>query len=89
MKYYRKVNFVEAIPWTGCNPAQVKEFAKEQPVKFENDDVILFTPNGSVSAHRGDWICRDAMGFLYPCSDTIFRRTYYVGDGAFDMCIET
>lgn len=83
MRYQRKINYVDAVRYTGDNWLEIREFVGFKPL----GDVIpthrfgpiqIWTPNGPVDAHPGDWICRDAAGKYYPCSDDIFRATYYV-----------
>ena len=83
-RYLRKVNYVEAVRWTGDNRTEIEEFTKSNPgEKFWDfiDGISIKTPNGRVTAKKGDWICKDMMGMLYPCSDDVFRQTYHVEDG--------
>ena len=83
-KYMRKVNYVEAVRWTGENRIEIDEFTQSNPGEIFwdfIDGISIKTPNGRVTAKKGDWICKDMMGKLYPCSDDVFRQTYHVGDG--------
>lgn len=85
MRYQRKINYVDAVHYTGENWLEIREFVGFKPLgdvipthKF--GPIQITTPNGPVDAHPGDWICRDAAGKYYPCSDDIFRATYYVDE---------
>lgn len=79
MRYMRKINYVDAVRWTGENKDEVEKFANEEieTTVFDRDSIVLTTPNGQVIAEKGDWICKDAIGKLYPCNSAVFRRTYY------------
>ena len=89
MRYTRKVLYVDAVRYTGDNWSEIREFVGFTPLgdvipthKF--GPIQIRTPNGSVDANPGDWVCRDTMGKYYPCSDDIFRATYYVEDEEYD-----
>jgi hypothetical protein len=82
-RYMRKVNYVEAVRWTGDNRTEIDEFTQSNPGEIFwdfIDGISIKTPNGRVTAKKGDWICKDMMGKLYPCSDDVFRQTYHVED---------
>ena len=89
MRYKRKINYVDAVRWTGENKEEVEKFANGEieATDFEGDYYILTTPNGKVIAEKGDWICKDSIGKLYPCSPEVFRMTYAV-DTDYEIPIE-
>ena len=80
MRYKRKINYVDAVRWTGENKEDVKRFANGEIElsDFDRDSIVITTPNGQVIAEKGDWICKDSMGKLYPCNSEVFRMTYVV-----------
>lgn len=82
MRYKRKVDYVDAVRWTGENKEEIEQFANGeiQLSDFDRDVIVITTPNGQVIADKGDWICKDAIGKLYPCSPKVFRMTYVVDD---------
>jgi hypothetical protein len=83
MRYQRKINYVDAVRYTGDNWSEIRKFVPWTPAgdimyAHEFEPIRIRTPNGYVQAHPGDWICRDVAGKYYPCADDIFRATYYV-----------
>ena len=80
MRYKRRINYIDAVRWTGENKDEIEKFANGEIVTEDivRDNIVLTTPNGKVMAKKGDWICRDAMGKLYPCNSEVFRVTYVV-----------
>lgn len=42
----------------------------------EAGSVLIATLEGTMEAFPGDWIIRGVEGELYPCKDSIFRKTY-------------
>ena len=78
MRYKRKVDYVDAVRWTGENKEEVERFANGEIElsDFDRDYIVLTTPNGEVMAEKGDWICKDSLGKLYPCNSAVFRMTY-------------
>ena len=89
MRYKRKVDYVDAVRWTGENKEEVERFANGEIElsDFDRDYIVITTPNGRVMAEKGDWICKDAIGKLYPCSPEVFRMTYAV-DTDYEIPIE-
>ncbi len=88
MRYQRKINYVDAIQFTGDNWKQLEEFVGEENINGYMEDIhskevkrySIKTPNGSGGVSRGDWVCRDVKGGVYPCTDEVFRATYYVDE---------
>lgn len=83
MRYQRKINYVDAVQYTGENWLEIREFVEFKPLgdvipthKF--GPIHIYTPNGHLFANPGDWICRDVAGKYYPCKDDIFREIYCV-----------
>ena len=79
---------VEAIQWTGDNPAAVRAFTgTHQPDPNRSGNHMVFTTqsghgelyvaaNGAwLGIEVGEWIIRDSRGF-YPCKSDIFDATY-------------
>ena len=89
MRYQRRINYVDAVRWTGENKDEVEKFANGEIElsDFDRDYIVITTPNGRVMAEKGDWICKDGIGKLYPCSPEVFRLTYAV-DTDYEIPIE-
>ena len=75
MRYKRRINYVDAVRWTGQNKEEIEKFGnctlsnEDLGEEFREDYILITTPNGRVMANKGDWICKDICGKLYPCSD--------------------
>lgn len=80
MRYKRRIDYVDAVRWTGENKEEVEKFANGEVEisDFDRECIVITTPNGQVIAEKGDWICKDAIGKLYPCNPVVFRMTYIV-----------
>lgn len=89
MRYKRRINYVDAVRWTGENKGEVERFANGEIElsDFDRDYIVITTPNGKVMAEKGDWICKDSIGKLYPCNPAVFRMTYAV-DMDYEIPIE-
>jgi hypothetical protein len=65
-----------------CDFAGVGKLSEGKPEGFNpngNPDEIglrIPTLEGVMEATEGDWIIRGVEGELYPCKDSIFRKTY-------------
>lgn len=89
MRYKRRINYVDAVRWTGENKDEVEKFVNGEIVAddIDRDYIVITTPNGKVMAEKGDWICKDSIGKLYPCNSAVFRTTYAV-DTDYEIPIE-
>lgn len=86
-KFRKKPVEVEAIQWTGSNPAAVRAFTGDHRPTPDSGTHMVFTAqsghgelyvaanNAWVDIEVGEWIIRDARGF-YPCKPDIFAATY-------------
>lgn len=78
---------VQAIQWTGSNPAAVRAFTGEHcphpnggthmvfTVQSGHGELFVAANNAWVDIEIGEWVIRDARGF-YPCKPDIFAVTY-------------
>ncbi len=76
----------EAIEFTGKSPEFDKWFSSmeeyERHVEADGGVFKIFTLEGVMEAHPGDWIIRGVKGEHYPCKPDIFEATYdQVDDG--------
>lgn len=85
-KFRKKPVEVEAIQWTGKNPAAVRAFTGMHQIGNGGEHFVFTTQAGHgelfVAANGawldieiGEWVLRDARGF-YPCKPDIFEQTY-------------
>lgn len=60
--------------------AERHEPSSVSPVDYPNSDgtdhLVIHTLEGMMLVAWGDWIVRGVDGELYPCKDSIFRKTY-------------
>lgn len=85
-KFRKKPVEIEAIQWTGKNPAAVRAFTGMHKLPNGGDHFVFTTQSGHgelfVAANGawldievGEWVIQDARGF-YPCKPDIFEKTY-------------
>ena len=57
---------------------------RKKPVVVEarmlTEDQLVGTAEGVMHGRTGDWLIRGVEGELYPCKDSVFRRTYEAVD---------
>lgn len=88
MKYRKKPVVVEAI-WVsellakrnitfGKNdmPAWVNDAFKKGVLSLKDDNILIKTIEGTMTAGEADWIICGIQGELYPCKPDIFDATY-------------
>lgn len=78
MKFRKKPVVIEAIQFTGSNPAEICRFmgAGEWEEDFLDAGLEIKTLEGTMKASPGDWIIRGVAGEYYPCKPDIFAATY-------------
>lgn len=79
MNYIKRPIKVTAMQWTGNNLDFISEFmigADKVLSATVEGDLKLFSLDGYMTAHKGDWIIRTEMGEVYPCSKESFERIY-------------
>lgn len=78
---------IEAFRWTGGmdqadDPLWIVEMLKDGRASIIPGTNTCYldikTPEGVVTAYRGNWIIKDGKGKVYPCRDDEFRKTYEV-----------
>lgn len=60
-----------------------KKFRKKPVVvkaRQLTEDQLVDTAEGTMHGRPGDWLIRGVEGELYPCKDSVFRRTYEAVD---------
>lgn len=91
MKYRNGSALVDAIQWTGSNLQEIVMFASgsndikgasiDMPWEdFERqiarDGLKIYTHQGRVDAHIGDWIIKAIDGQHFPLNAEVFAQTY-------------
>ena len=80
MRYRKKPVVIEAVQWDGkletITPLLAGSTCKTVGQNFTDDDLEIETPEGTMTAHPGDWIIKGVKGELYPCKPDIFAETY-------------
>lgn len=83
MKFRKKPVVIEAVQWEPQKPPHTfpewfwHEFTMH-PERFngKTGDLTIYTLEGQMVAHPGDWIIKGVKGELYPCKPDIFEATY-------------
>lgn len=87
MKYRKKQIIIEAVQWTGKNFDEVSNFMQffhghkkayedAQEGSEQSGKYYIMTPEGVMTASKGDWIIRGINGEFYPCKPDIFEKSY-------------
>lgn len=82
MHYRKKPVVIEAIKWTGDNVKELTKFMEIPHVSYEipSRKLSVVTPEGVMTAKKGDYIIKGIKGELYPCKPDIFAETYELVD---------
>lgn len=78
MKYRKKPVEIEAVKWNGRNFKEIEELQNknwQQLQRYENE-ILIFTLEGTMKASLGDYIIKGVSGEIYPCKPDIFNLTY-------------
>ena len=81
-KFRKKPVVIDAIEWNGQNKDEVRQFATNAVLFFndEDEEVVIETLEGNMTASKHDWIIRGVKGEYYPCKPDVFERTYEVAE---------
>ena len=75
-KYRKKPVVIEACQWTGDNVEEISEFMGESAMTQTEEELKIFTLEGTMTASNGDFIIKGIEGEFYPCKPDIFANTY-------------
>lgn len=91
MRYRKRAVLVDAVRFLGAGgfPAQpgwLLEALATGPytvghVSTNSNNVHVRTAEGLTISPPGHWVVRGVEGEVYPCSDSVFRKTYEQEDG--------
>ena len=78
MKYRKKPVEIEAVKWNGRNFKEIEELQNknEQQIQRYENEILIFTLEGTMKASLGDYIIKGVSGEIYPCKPDIFNLTY-------------
>ena len=78
MKYRKKPVEIEAVKWNGRNFKEIEELQNknEQQLQRYENEILIFTLEGTMKASLGDYIIKGVSGEIYPCKPDIFNLTY-------------
>lgn len=78
MKFRKKPVTIDAWQFrAGEQEHDLAPYVCDGTIRYtEEDTLLIFTLEGVMTAHPGDWVIRGVAGELYPCKDDIFRVTY-------------
>lgn len=84
MKYRKKPVVIDAIQWLGIDTPSYAELLNKFPECFGSaiitnekyDEIVIKTPEGNMTANKGDYIIKGIKGEFYPCKEEIFNLTY-------------
>lgn len=82
-KYRKKPVIIDAVRLPEKGNYDLDEFQQfvvdHRFINFEsgrNEELIIHTLEGDMTAQPGDWIIRGVKGEFYPCKPDIFEATY-------------
>ncbi|WP_300919678.1 hypothetical protein [uncultured Dubosiella sp.] len=80
-KYIKRPIAVEAVQWGGSNYTKdqhnwIFDSGNVRFDEFEPDVLIVYTLEGDMKAHLGDYIVKGIDGEFYPVKKEIFEKTY-------------
>ena len=79
MKYKKKPIVVEALQYTGDNISEICKFMhKDINHVMSSGHVYIETLEGVMKVSKGDYIIKGVEGEFYPCTKSIFEKTYEV-----------
>ncbi len=81
-RYQKKPVTIEAIQLTGTKASQqeILDWVNFQAATFAYPsagcDIKLYTLNGEMLVHEGDWVIKNMFGRFHFCPASIFEETY-------------
>lgn len=75
-KFRKKPIVVEAFRWLHDEAPEWWTKAKGVGVSVRTESLFIPTPEGIMTANRGDYIIQGVKGEIYPCKPDIFELTY-------------
>lgn len=75
MRFRKKPVVVEAVQWDGRLDRLARFMGGAVTVRLSGEALIP-TPEGTLTAQRGDWVIRGVNGEYYPCKPDVFQNTY-------------
>jgi len=83
-KYRKKPVTIEAVQFNGSSAHKTaiarwmlgERYAYPNPSTRDLVDFAIETLEGTMIAHKGDWIIKGVKGEFYPCRADIFAETY-------------
>ena len=76
IKKYIKTTPVEAVQSTKDNHNEIRKFADGYSINFETSGNSIFTLEGKMRFHYGDYLVKNQSGECYVCRKDIFEKTY-------------
>ena len=79
--FIKKPIAVEAEQWLGCNISTLSEWMATGKTDFyvtgaSKGIIQILTLEGIMTVRIGDWVIKGIDGELYPCKDSIFKKSY-------------
>lgn len=75
----RKPKFIPSVEFYTALNDKWRKFRKRPVIvdAFQTDqELVIETLEGNMTAKKGDWIIRGVKGEMYPCKPDIFEQTY-------------
>lgn len=78
MKYKKKPVVIEAVQFDGTDKSVnwLLPQLKSGEIGRATNKLYIKTLEGTMTAHKGDYIIRGVNGEFYPCKPDIFKKTY-------------
>lgn len=76
-KFRKKAVIIDAVQWLGDFSAIKHVLPIKNVTHIHHDEeLVIHTLEGDMTASLGDWIIQGVKGEIYPCKPDIFEMTY-------------
>lgn len=79
MKYIKRPEIVDALPWSGSNLAEVEKLINNPEVRIISDadkDIVISFDDKVFIVTPGDYIIKEITGKIYSCDSQTFIQSY-------------
>jgi phage-related protein len=79
VKYIKRPEIVDALPWSGNNLAEIEKFINNPQIKINisgDGDIAFSFIDTFFVVTLGDYIIKSSTGDIYSCDQQTFRQSY-------------
>jgi len=74
--YIKKPVKIEAIQWLDNNQREYIEEWSNRQCLVDKNAIKIYTLDGMMTAHKGDWIVKDSEGEFYSYRNEVFKKLH-------------